>query len=45
MISSISSFGNISVVFWIAGSVDKAAAVNPNGTKTFLANGVSRFFN
>ena len=45
MISSISSFGNISVVFWIAASVAKAVAVNPNGTKTFLANGVSRFFN
>ena len=45
MISSLSSFENISVVFWIAESVAKAAAVNPNGNKTFLANGVSKFFN
>ena len=26
---------------WIASSVDGTAAVNPNGTKTFLATGVS----
>ena len=50
MISSISSFGNTSVVpeseifFWIATSVAEAAPVNPTGTKTLLANGVSRFF-
>ena len=47
MISSISSFENISVVsepnisFWIAASV--AGAIH-NGTKTRLADGTSKFF-
>ena len=31
-------------VFWIASSVDDAAAVNPNGAKTLLANSVSKSF-
>ena len=50
MISSISSFENTSVVpdpkvfSWIAASVADAAAVNPNGNKTLLANGVSTSF-
>ena len=51
MISSISSFKISNVVmsdpkslFWINTSVADAAAVNPNGTKTLLANGVSTFF-
>ena len=51
MTSFISSFEIISVVvpvpkilFWIAGSVAGVAAVNPNGIKTFLANGLSTFF-
>ena len=30
---------------WIAASVAAAAAVNPNGIKTLLANGFSTFFN
>ena len=49
MISSISSFKIISAVvpnskifFGIAASVGDA--VNPNGTKMLLANGVSTFF-
>ena len=48
MISSISSFESINVVipdpktfFWIAASVAVAAAVNPNGIKTLLANDLS----
>ena len=47
---SISFFEIINVVpgleifFWIAASVTDAAAVNPNGTKQILANGVSTFF-
>ena len=51
MISSISSFKNISAVlpnpkvkFGIAASFCNAAAVNSNGTKTLLGNGVSKFF-
>ena len=48
--TSISSFENTSVYpdtklfFWIAASVADAAAVNTNGTKTLLTNGVSIFF-
>ena len=48
MISFISSFEIISVVipdpkilFWIAASVADTDAVNPNGIKTILANGLS----
>ena len=51
MISSNSSFENINVVildptifFWIAASVANTAAVNPNGTKRLLGNGVGTFF-
>ena len=50
MISFISSFEVINVVvpdpnifLWIAGSVADAAAVHPNGIKTLLANGLSKF--
>ena len=50
-ISSNSSFEIINVVLaypkfisWIAASVADADAVNPNGIKTFLANGLSIFF-
>ena len=50
MISSISSFEIINVVnpdsntfLWQAASVANAAAVNPNGIKTLLANGLSTF--
>ena len=50
MISNISSLEIIKVVnpdpnifLWIAASVSDAAAVNPNGIKTFLANGLSTF--
>ena len=50
MISSISSLEIIKVVnpdpnifLWIVGSVADAAAVNPNGIKTLLANGFSTF--
>ena len=32
------------IFLWIAASVADAAAVNPNGNKTFLANGVNTFF-
>ena len=52
MISSIYSFEIINAVitgpkifFWIAAPVSDTAAVNPNGIKTLLANGVSTFFN
>ena len=51
MISFISSFEIIKVVvedlkilFWIAASVADGSTVNPNGTKTFLGNGVSTIF-
>ena len=51
MISSIFSFEIINVVmsdpkslFCINTSVADTAAVNPNGTKTLLANSVSTFF-
>ena len=51
MISFISSFEFINVVIpdpniflWIATSVADDAAVNPNGIKTLLANGLSTFF-
>ena len=51
MISSISSFGIISAIipdskifFWIIASVADFAAVNPNGTGTLLANGLSTSF-
>ena len=51
IISSISSFRIINAVvpdpnicFWIASSVGDAAAVNPNGVKTLLADNVSKFF-
>ena len=51
MISSISLFEIISAVvpnskifFWIAAYFADAAVVNPNGTKTLLANGVSTYF-
>ena len=50
MASSISSLEIIKVVnpalkifLWIAASVADAAAVNPNGIKTLLANGLSTF--
>ena len=50
MVSCISSFEIISVVIpdpnifsWIAASVADAAAVNPNGIKTLLANRLSTF--
>ena len=50
MISSISSFEIINVVnqdsntfLWQAASAVNAAAVNPNGIKTLLANGLSTF--
>ena len=32
------------IFFWTAGSVAGVAAVNPNGIKTFLANGLRTFF-
>ena len=35
---------NPKILFWIAASVIDAPAVNPNGLKTFLANGVSTFY-
>ena len=50
MIPSTFSFKNTSVVckpyifFWITAYVADVAAVNPNGTKTLLLNGVSAFF-
>ena len=51
MISFISSLEIINVVIpdsniflWIPASVADAAAVNPNGIKTLLANGLSTFF-
>ena len=51
IIFPISLFGNINAVvadpnifFWIAGSVADAAAVNPNGIETLLANGVTICF-
>ena len=31
-------------LFWITVSVAEATAVNPNGTKMLLANGISLFF-
>ena len=31
------------IFFWIASSVADAAAINPNGIKTLLDNGVSTF--
>ena len=34
---------DLKIFFWIAASVAEASAVNPNGTKTLLANGVSIF--
>ena len=50
LISFISSLEIISVVkpdlnifLWIAASVADATTVNPNGNKTFLANGLSTF--
>ena len=50
MISSISSFEIINVVvpdpniiLWITQSVVDVAAVNCNGIKTLLANGLSKF--
>ena len=50
MILFISLFEIINVVLpdpnifsWIAASVADAAAVNPNGIKTLLANGLSTF--
>ena len=50
MISSISSLKAINVVHpdsnifsWIAASVADAAAVNPDGIKTLLANGSNAF--
>ena len=50
MISSISSFEIINVVvpdpniiLWITQSVVDVAAVNSNGIKTLLANGLSKF--
>ena len=50
MISVISSLEIINVVkpdpnifLWIAASVAAAAAVNPNGIKTLLANGLNTF--
>ena len=50
MISLISSLEIISVVkldpnifLWIAASVANATAVNPNGSKTLLANSLSTF--
>ena len=52
MMLSISSFENTSVVqdlkmfFWLAASVtDASVAVNPNGNKMLLDNGVSSLFN
>ena len=52
MVSFISSFEVISVAIpdpniflWIAASVARAAAVNSNGIKTLLDNGLSTFFN
>ena len=51
MIISNSSFENINVAvpdqkifYWIAASVADTAAVNPNGAKTLLANGISTLF-
>ena len=51
MIPFISSFEIINVVvpdpnffLWIAASVAAAAAVNPNGIKRLLANGLNTFF-
>ena len=35
---------NPKILFWIAASVIDAPGVNPNGLKTFLANGVSTFY-
>ena len=50
--SFISSFEIIKVVFpepcifyWIASSIAEAAAVIPNGAKTFCANGAATFIN
>ena len=52
MILSISSFEIINVaisdpkmLFWITATVADAAAVNTNGIKTLLADGLSTFFN
>ena len=51
VISFKSSFENTNVVvpepyifYWIAASVAEGVAVNPNGTKTILANGASTLF-
>ena len=33
----------LNILLWIAASVADAAPVNPNGTKTLLANGLSTF--
>ena len=35
--------GRPNFFFWIATSVADVVAVNPNGTKTLLANGLSTF--
>ena len=35
---------DLSIIFWITAFVADAAAVNPNGIKKPLANGVSAFF-
>ena len=35
---------DLKTFFWIGASVPDAVAVNPNGIKTFLANGFSMFF-
>ena len=50
--SFISSFEIIKVVvlepcifFWIPASIAEAAAVNPNGAKTFFAKGIPTFIN
>ena len=33
------------IFFWILASIAEAAAVIPNGTKTFVANGTATFVN
>ena len=43
MILLISSFAIINFVCLGSASADTAAAVNPNGIKTFLTNGLSTF--
>ena len=43
MVLLISSFSVINFVCLATASADAVAAVNPNGIKTFLANGLSTF--